>query len=311
MIRKAGRDIIHRYKGNPLISIEDLPFMCSDIWNAAVVRFEDQCLLLMTVETLEGLGSIYLARGKDHGRFAVDPKPFMTASEDGPFAPYERFGVRDPRVTLLEGTYYITYVAESEHGRRIGLAHTDDFRSVQRIGLISQTDNTNGALFPRKIKGRYAMLERPAEGGSIWIRYSDDLTYWGSSKVVMSPRGGFWDSTRIGAAGPPIEIGQGWLLIYYGEKGTSAGPLVRLGAAILNRDDPARLIARSNIPILSPRENYERIGDVGNMVFSCGALLDPQGDMRIYYGASNSCICLGTGTLDDITRICRESEEEF
>lgn len=311
MSTRTGRDVIHRYKGNPLIKIGDLPLQASDIWNAGATRFQDECLLLVTVQTLEGLQSVYLARADDGRQFSVGDKPFMTISRDQRFAKYESFGIRDPRITEMEGTYYITYVADSEHGQRVGLARTSDFRSVEKLGLVTQPDTKNGALFPRKIGGRYAMLERPAPGGSIWITYSDDLLCWGSSTVVMTPRGGFWDSTRIGAACPPIEIDQAWLLIYYGEKETSAGPLVRLGAAILDRDDPSIVMARSNIPILSPRETYERIGDVNNVIFSCGALLEDGGQLSIYYGASNSCICLGIGALSDIIKVCYESEEEF
>ncbi|MHC4192584.1 MAG: glycoside hydrolase family 130 protein [Planctomycetota bacterium] len=228
-----------------------------------------------------------------------------------PFAQYESFGIRDPRITEIDGIYYITFVADSESGQRIGLARTSDFQSAERMHLISESDTKSGALFPRKIGGRYAMLERPSAGGSIWISYSDDLTYWGASTVVMTPRGGHMDSTRIGAACPPTEIDQGWLLVYYGEKGTSAGPLVRLGAAILDRDDPSRMIRRSNIPILSPREKYERIGDVGNVVFSCGTLLEGDGTVKLCYGASDSCICLGTCLLDDVIRVCHESQEEY
>lgn len=310
-MRKAGRDVIHRYKGNPLIAIEDLPFRCSDIWNAGVVRFRGEYLLLLTVETLEGLSSIYLAHSTDGHNFFVEPKPFMAASEHGPFAQYETFGIRDPRITRIDETYYITFLADSESGKRVGLARTNDFQSVERMHLVSEPDTKSGALFARKLGGRYAMLERPSAGGSIWITYSDDLVYWGSSTVVLTPRSGYWDSTRIGAAGPPIEINQGWLLIYYGEKGTTAGLLVRLGAVILDRDDPSCVLARSNIPILAPREKYERIGDVGNVVFSCGALLENSGEVKIYYGASDSCICLGTSTLDDIIRVCLESGKEY
>lgn len=307
----TGRDVINRYQDNPLITIEDLPFVCSDIWNAGVIRLEQECLLLLTVETLEGLGSIYLARSTDGYNFFVEPEPFMTASKHEPFAQYETFGIRDPRITAIDTTYYITYVADSECGERIGLARTNDFRSVERMQLISEPDTKNGALFSRKFEGRYAMLERPSAGGSIWLSYSDDLIHWGSSTIVLTPRSGHWDSDRIGPASPPIDIDQGWLLIYYGEKDTSSGPLVRLGAAILDRDDPSRVLARSNIPILAPREKYERIGDVGNVVFSCGALLENASQVRVYYGASDSCICLGIGTLDDIIRICRESQEEY
>ena len=207
--------------------------------------------------------------------------------------------------------YYITFVASSECGKRIGLARTKDFKSVERMGFVSEPDSKSGALFPKKIRGQYTMLQRPSAGGSIWISYSEDLTYWGSSTIIMTPRGGHWDSTRIGAAGPPIEIDQGWLLIYYGEKSTNAGPLVRLGAAVLDRDDPSHVIARSNIPILSPREKYERIGDVGNVVFSCGTLLEGNEELKIYYGASDSCICLGTCTLEDVIHVCQESREEY
>ena len=310
-MQKTGRDVIRRYKDNPLITIEDLPLVCSAIWNAGVIRFQDEYLLLLTVETSEGLGSIYLARGTDGYHFIVEPEPFMTASEHRPFARYETLGIRDARIARIDATYYITYIADSESGERIGLARTSDFRSIERIQLISEPDTKNGALFSRKFEQRYAMLERPSAGGSIWLSYSDDLAHWGSSTIVLTPRSGYWDSNRIGPASPPIEIGQGWLLIYYGEKDTSAGPLVRLGAAILNRNDPSCVLARSNIPILAPREKYERIGDVGNIVFSCGALLENGDQIRVYYGASDSCICLGIGTLDDIIRVCRESQEEY
>lgn len=311
MAHKFGRDIIHRYEGNPLIGIEDLPFRCSDIWNAGVVRFEGKYLLLLTVETLEGLGNIYAAYGTDGQHFSVESKPFLGACTCEVCSCHTSFGVRDPRITEIEGVYYITFVANSENGKRIGLARTKDFKSVERMGFISEPDNKSGALFPKKIRGQYVMLQRPAAGGSIWISYSEDLTYWGASTIVMTPRSGHWDSTRIGASAPPIEIDQGWLLIYYGEKSTSAGPLVRLGAAILDRDDPSHVIARSNIPILSPREKYERIGDMGNIVFSCGTLLEDNEKLTIYYGASDSCICLGTCTLEDVINVCQKSQEGY
>jgi predicted GH43/DUF377 family glycosyl hydrolase len=307
--QKTGQDVIQRYKYNPLISIDDLPLSCSNIWNAGVVHFQNQYLLLLTVETLEGLGCIYLAHGTDGYQFCVEPEPFMTASRDEFFAPYETYGVFDPRITKIDSTYYITYLAESPHGRRIGLARTDDFQTVERMQFISEPDTKSACLFPRRIGGRYVMLERPSAGDSIWLSYSDDLIHWGSSTVVLTPRGGFWDSNRVGAAGPPIEIDQGWLLIYYGEKDTSGGPLIRLGAAILHKDKPSCVLCRSNIPILSPREKYERIGDVGNIVFSCGAVLEEAGQIKVYYGASDSCICLGVTTLNKIIQTCQENQE--
>ncbi|MGB2824604.1 MAG: glycoside hydrolase family 130 protein [Phycisphaerae bacterium] len=311
MDRPCGRDVVRRWPDNPLITIEDLPFRCSDIWNAGVVRFRGEYLLLITIEHLRGQTDVHLARGRDGRHFTVEPTPFMTAVLVGPLSRYHDLGVRDPRVTALDGTYYITYIADSNLGMRVGVARTDDFAHVEWVSLAGEPDAKSGALFPEKINGRYALLERPNPGMSIWISYSDDLLYWGSSEVVMTPRGGHWDADRIGTAVPPIRVDAGWLLIYYGEKHTSAGPLMRLGAAILDADNPARVIARSNIPILTPRENYERIGDVPNMVFSCGAILEKDGEMKIYYGGSDSCICLGTVAISDIISICAESAREF
>ncbi len=306
---KTGQDVVQRYKYNPLISIHDLPLDCSDIWNAGVIRFYDKYLLLLTVETLEGSGCIYMAHSTDGYGFIIEPEPFMVASREEPFARYETFGIFDPRITQIGSKYYITYLAESEYGRRIGLARTNDFQTVERMQFISEPDTKSACLFTRSFEGYYAVLERPSDGDSIWISYSNDLIHWGSSTVVLTPRGGYWDSHRVGAAGPPIEIEQGWLLIYYGEKDTSAGPLVRLGAAILDGNNPSRVLGRSNIPILAPREKYERIGDVANIVFSCGALLEEAGQVKIYYGASDSCICLGIAAIDEIIQICQESRE--
>lgn len=304
-----GHDVIVRYAGNPVIGLDDLPFRCSDIWNAGLIRYQSQYLLLLTIEMLEGRCAIFLAHSDDGLEFVVQSEPFMSPDDNGG-GMYETVGIRDPRVTALDGVYYITYVADSNHGQRLGLARTEDFRSVERLGYISQVDVKNGALFPRKIDGKFLLLKRPQQGESIWLAYSDDLEFWRSDTVVMTPRGGHWDAHRIGAAAPPIEIDQGWLLIYYGVKNTRAGPLVRLGAAILDRDDPARVIARSNIPILAPREWYERIGDVPNVVFSCGALLQ-DGVVELYYGASDSCICRGTAPVEKIVATCFESEKGF
>ena len=307
---KTGQDIVERWPDNPLIALEDVPFQCSDVLNAAVAQIGDETILLVTIEALEGQGLLYPARSLDGVHFTVCETPLMVSADTGPAAQHESFGIRDARVTYLDDTYYITYVADGDHGLRLGLARTDDFQSVERLGYLSQVDVKNGALFPRKFDGRYALLLRPAEGGSIWIKYSSDLDFWGDATVVMTPRHGHWDADIIGAAGPPIEVDRGWLLLYYGEKHTSAGPLVRLGAALLDRDNPARVISRSNIPILSPRERYERVGDVPNVVFSCGAILEKD-VVKLYYGASDSCICLGEATLEDVLKDCRESQLEY
>lgn len=311
MLVVPKRDIVRRSKGNPIISAEDLGFRAAAICNAGAAKVGGEYILLLTIQSLEGFSAIYVARSTDGYTFDVSDKPLLERSVDGPFAEYENMGVLDGRITYLDDVYYITYDAVSGHGYRLALARTKDFRSVERLQLMSQPDTKAGVLFPRKVKGKYARLERPWAGTSIWVSYSDDLTYWGWSEVVMTPRGGFWDTSRIGVATPPMEVEQGWVFVYYGIKDTSSGPLFRLGAAVLDADEPTEVRYRTNIPILSPREEYERVGDIPNLVFSCGAVLEPGGEIKLYYGASNSCVCIGTTSMDAILEACTESDREF
>lgn len=302
--RRVRHDIIHRWEGNPAIGMADLSFPCLDICNAGAVRLRDRYVLLLTIQNLDGCESIYLAESADGFHFEVSGAPVMWPSREGAFAEYESNGVEDPRITLLEGQYYVCYTAGSPLGLRLALARTRDFRSFERVALTSEPDTKHGCLFPERVKGRYARLERPREGGSIWVSYSDDLVHWGASEIVLGPRGGFWDQSRIGPGAPPMPVDEGWLLTYYGIKETSAGPLFRIGAAVLDRAEPTRVLGRSDVPLLSPRESYERIGDVGNLVFTCGAVLEPDGELRLYYGGANSCICIGTAPVAEIVDRC-------
>lgn len=302
----SGRNIIDRYPGNPILTLEGLPFPCNTVFNAAATKFGDLYILLVRVENLAGRSVFALAQSHDGYTFNVNPDYVMTPSKDEPFKTYEALGIEDPRITLMDGTYYIMYTAYSGHGARLALAKTKDFKTYERIALISEPNNKNGVLFSKKINGRYVRLDRPysSEYGAIWISYSDDLTAWYDSAVVMTPRSGFWDADRIGAGVPPIELDYGWLEIYHGVKNTSAGPIYRMGAVLLDPDDPSKVIARSAVPILSPREMYERVGDVGNVVFACGAIPEDDGTLKLYYGASDTHICVGTATITDIVDTC-------
>jgi predicted GH43/DUF377 family glycosyl hydrolase len=303
----VGRDVVRRWEGNPLLSADDIPFPCNTVFNAASVKVDGEYLLLLRVEDLQGHSVFALARSDNGTDFTVEPEPVMTPSTgQDDFAIYEHKGVEDPRITLLEGTYYIVYTAASDYGPRLALARTEDFRSFERIALISEPENKDGALFPRKVQGTYARLDRPMVGGlgNIWISYSDDLVNWGHSRVLMPVRGDCWDSWRVGASAQPIETRFGWLLIYHGVKSTSSGPIYRLGAAMLDADDPARVLCRSSIPVLTPREYYERVGDVPNVVFSCGAIMEDDEQIRIYYGAADTYICMGTVPLGDLMKFC-------
>jgi predicted GH43/DUF377 family glycosyl hydrolase len=302
----SGRNIVERYPGNPIITLEGLPFPSNTVFNAAAAKYQDQYLLLLRIENLVGRSIFALGRSDDGLSFTVDPKWAMSPSGEEPFRTYEALGIEDPRITFMDGVYYIMYTAYSTHGARLALAKTTDFQNYERIALISEPNNKNGALFPRKINGRYARLDRPSSGGygAIWISYSDDLIAWYDSEVVATPRSGYWDTDRIGAGVPPIELDYAWLEIYHGVKNTSFGPIYRMGAVLLDIENPAQVIARSAVPILSPREMYERVGDVGNVVFACGAIPEEDGTLKLYYGAADTYICVGTATITDIVDAC-------
>ncbi|MFC1809586.1 glycoside hydrolase family 130 protein [Candidatus Omnitrophota bacterium] len=290
------------------MTLEDIPYRCNTVFNGAVTKFKDEYMMLLRLENLEGHSVVLLAHSKDGYHFAIKDTPCMEPSQVEPFKTFEEKGVEDPRIICLEGTFYIVYTAYSRYGARSALAKTSDFKTFERIALISEPGNKDGLLFPRKINGRYVRLDRPIgeEKGNIWISFSKDLISWGDSEVLTEIRPAQWDSYRIGGSVPPIETKEGWLEIYHGVKMTSGGPIYRLGVFLMDIDDPRKVIAHGDIPILSPREPYERVGDINNVVFSCGAVVEDDGEVKVYYGAADTCICLAVATLDELIASCKE-----
>ena len=298
----TGEDILTRWEGNPAIVIEDVPFRANTVFNGTPIVTEDGIFLLLRVEGQQGFSFFALARSRDGLRFEIDKKPVMMPIKSGPFAKYESRGLEDPRATFIDGVCYIMYTAVSRWGSRIALATTTDYVNYERIGFVSEPGNKDGVLFPRKINGLYARLDRPIGlgRGSIWVSYSPDLLNWGKSEIVMSPRHGYWDDFRIGASVPPIETEEGWLEIYHGVKMTSGGPIYRIGVVLLELDNPSHVIKRGSMPILSPRTKYERIGDIPNVCFACGAVVDDNGKIKVYYGAADTSICVAASTMKQI-----------
>ena len=306
MARPRGRDLLHRWARNPIITLDDVPYRCNAVFNGTPVKFKGQYLLILRVEGQQGRSFFSLARSGDGLHFQLDPTPCMRRATDGPFRMWEENGLEDPRVTFIEGIYYLMYTVVGPHGHEIALASTEDFRHYQRMAIVSEPGNKDGVLFPERIGGLYARLDRPIGGGvgSVWVSYSPDLVNWGRSEFVFAPRPRFWDAYRVGASAPPILTDKGWLEIYHGVKMTSAGPIYRIGAIMLDKDDPAKVLGRCVAPLLSPREDYERIGDVGNVVFACGAIVEDDGEVKIYYGAADTSICVAIGALDEIVDSC-------
>ncbi|MBN2316223.1 MAG: glycoside hydrolase family 130 protein [Sedimentisphaerales bacterium] len=302
-----NKPFITRYEGNPILTKDDIPYPVHTVHNAGVTKFDDRYVMLFRSHLDTGRSIIGIAQSEDGFHFTAGPAPFMVPSKEPLFAEYEAFGVEDPRITCLEGAYYITYSAYSQHGVRIGLARTYDFESVERMALITQADYRNTVLFPEKIDGRYVKLDRPHSDispWSIWISYSPDLRHWGDSRLIMKPVPYHWDETKIGPGAPPIRTDKGWLSIYHGVFPTMAGHVYRLGAALHKLDDPAEILGVGDRWILQPEDVWEVTGYVPNVVFTCGAVPEDDGTLKLYWGGADTVMCAGTAIIDELVHLC-------
>ncbi len=301
------KEFVKRYQGNPILTKDDVPYKVETVHNAGVAKFNDQYIMLFRSHLDTGRSIIGIADSEDGFKFTVRPQPFMTPAEDGDFKMYEEYGVEDPRITPLEGAYYITYSAYSRYGVRIGLAKTTDFQNIERLAFITQADYRNTVIFPEKINGRYVKLDRPHSDispWSIWISFSPDLIHWGQSKLVMKPVQYHWDEMKIGPGAPPIRTDKGWLSIYHGVFPTMDGCVYRLGAALHQLDDPAVILGVGDRWILQPEDPWEVVGYVHNVVFTCAAVPEPDGTLKLYWGGADTVMCAGTAVIDELLDLC-------
>ncbi|UCG25673.1 MAG: glycoside hydrolase family 130 protein [Chloroflexota bacterium] len=302
--------LLRRYEGNPILTAADFPRPVNSVFNAAVTTYRGQTILLNRVEDLTGSSSLWLARSDDGIHFTPEPEPALLPSAEEPYHMVEHFSLEDPRITQIDDYYYITYAGFSQYDCATVLARTTDFKEFERVAIITVPDNKNVVLFPEMFNGRYARLERPmtrtSQQGNIWVSFSPDLVYWGDPHFLMGPQPRKWDEFKIGPGAPPIRTQEGWLEIYHGVRRTASGALYRLGAVLLDLDEPWRIIGRAPVAILSPVKGEDYMGNVANVVFSCGALLHGD-DVKVYYGAADHVMCLATAPVDDIITLCLQS----
>ncbi len=301
--------LVKRYRRNPILTKHDVPYPVETVHNAGAVKFEGRYILLFRSHRHNGRSIIGIARSDDGYDFDVDPEPFMVPSKEAAFAQFEEYGVEDPRICPIDDAYYITYSAYSRFGVRIGLARTYDFKTIERISLISEPDMRNVVIFPQTFDGRYARLDRPhseINAWSIWLSWSRDLVHWGDSVPVIQPMSYHWDEMKIGPGATPIRTPDGWLNIFHGVFPTMDGSVYRLGVALHDIDDPAKVLGVADDWILSPEDPWELTGYVHNVVFSCGAIAEDDGTLKIYWGAADTVMCVGTATIADLVQLCRD-----
>jgi predicted GH43/DUF377 family glycosyl hydrolase len=304
---QSKEPIVRRYDKNPILTREDVPYPVATVHNAGVVKHNGRYIMLFRSHLRNGRSIIGMAESDDGFSFNVHPQPFLVPAEDGLFAEYEECGVEDLRISPVEGSYLLTYSAYSRHGVRNALARTSNFDHVERISLITQADLRNIVIFPEKFDGRYVRLDRPhseVSPWSIWISYSPDLIHWGDSRLIMKPVQYHWDEMKIGPGAPPFKTGQGWLHIYHGVFKTMAGAVYRLGVALHDLKDPSKVIGVSDQWILQPEDPWEVSGYVPNVVFTCGAVPEDDGTVKIYWGGADTVMCVGTAVIDDLVQLC-------
>ena len=305
----SNRSLVTRYQGNPILTKHDVPYPVETVHNVSATKFEGRYLLLFRSHLHNGRSIIGLARSDDGYNFHVDSKPFMVPSTQGVFSRFEEYGVEDLRICSIDGVYYITYSAYSRFGVRIGLAKTHDFKTVERISLISEPDMRNVVIFPETFNGRYARLDRPhseINPWSIWLSWSPDLVHWGESEPVINPVTYHWDQMKVGSGATPVRTADGWLNVFHGVFPTMDGSVYRLGVALHDIANPATVLGVADDWIVSPEASWELTGYVHNVVFSCGVVAEGDGSLKIYWGAADSVMCVGTARIADLVQLCRD-----
>lgn len=296
---------VWRYDHNPVIqrdAIED----SNSIFNSAVVPFKEGFAGVFRCDSKALSMDIYPGFSKDGIHWDICEKPIVFHGEDEEILKREyRY---DPRVCFMEDRYYITW-CNGYHGPTIGVGYTFDFKDFYQLENAFLPYNRNGVLFPRKIDGKYCILSRPSDMGhtpfgDVFYSESKDMEYWGHHRHVMSTVKGddsAWQSTKIGAGPIPIETDKGWLMIYHGVINTCNGFVYRMGCALLDIDEPWKVLCRSKYYIMAPYETYECVGDVHNVLFPCAALTDDDtGRIAIYYGCADTVTGLAFTTVDDL-----------
>jgi beta-1,4-mannooligosaccharide/beta-1,4-mannosyl-N-acetylglucosamine phosphorylase len=302
----SARELFQRHPGNPILSAADWPYPVNAVFNPAAAAANGETVLLARVEDRRGISHLTVARSANGlDGWTIEPEPLLAPHEE----PSEQWGFEDARVVWVDelGRWVITCTAYGPAGPAVFLATTEHFDTVERYGIIRQPEDKNAALLPHRVAGRWVLLHRPktqygGARGEILLSRSDDLASWSAPEQVLQPRvGAWWDSLRIGIGPPPLRTEHGWLLLYHGVKDTVGGDIYRVGLALLDLNEPTRVLRRLPNWIFAPLAPYERTGDVPNVVFPCGLIHDPGSDeVRLYYGAADSSICVATASLPDL-----------
>ena len=313
--RKRANEIFERYKGNPILTPKIWPYPARAVINPGAILLGEETILFVRVENMNGICHLTVARSTDGlTNWEIDPTPSMEADQN---SQEEKLGLEDPRIIWLEEQkqFGIAYLSISKIGPAVSMIITKNFRTFARLGTLLPPESKDASFFPHRIKGRFVLIYHRIVAGeaNMWITFSADLKHWGDHRLLLGTRSTSWDRDSVGLGPQPIETSEGWIILYYGVCNTTGGATYRVGAALLDFEEPWRVIRRSDEWLLEPRELYECIGDVGNVVFPTGVTVNKKtNQVNLYYGAADRCIGVATADLGDLLKFllsCPEPRE--
>jgi len=308
MYRKE--EYLKRYDGNPILQ-PDMLDGAEAMMNGCPFEFNGKIMLLQPIIWKgKEAPSIHLCESDDGINFTIREQPFieMATDVDDPRFHIDRWLI-DPRVTKIDDTYYIMRPGDSYLGTLAILGKTEDWETYEFMDVVSLPMNRVPCLFPEKIDGKYVRLDRPSgrNEGNIWISYSPDLIHWGHHRHLLNSWA-HWNGKKIGPC-VPIKTQEGWLTLVHGVLDSCAGSRYSLSAILLDLDNPEKIIGKMNSWILTPERDYEFNGNVPNVVFACAAIPDfNQDELKVYYGAADTYMCLATGSIAEIIDACKKGK---
>lgn len=300
---RASQNVMWRYDKNPVID-RNVIQSGGRIFNSAVIPYQNEFIGVFRADHRNGYPQLHLGRSRDAINWNIENEHIKFHNEDGSPAKPNLYAY-DPRLLEIEGTYYITW-CNYFNGPTVGIAKTKDFKTFIQLENAFLPFNRNGVLFPRKINGNFVLLNRPSDNGhtpfgDIYLSESPDLTYWGKHRLVMKTSHYWWKNTKLGAGPVPIETTEGWLLIYHGVCTSCSGYIYSIGAALLDIDNPSKVLHDCENYILTPEESYETTGYVPNICFPCATLQDAEtGRIAVFYGAADTYSALAFTQVDEL-----------
>ncbi len=320
--------MLKRILKNPIITRTDIPDIfphlvdATSVFNPGAIKFNNKYILLLRVQNRGRETFIVKAESNDGIDFKVDDK--IVDFKGIEKVEEKIYHVYDARITRIDGVHYIIFAMDMDCGCQLGLAKTTDFEDFQFLGIISDGDIRNGVLFPEKINGKFLRFDRPnkvqleggpSSGNTIYLSESDDLLKWKSVKPVMSGRFHYWDE-NIGSGPTPVKTRDGWLHIYHGvAMHFGSANIYQAGVSLHDLNDPSIVLHRGKYNILEPRELFELVGQVPNVVFPSGMIVenyDSEGfamidsKVLVYYGAADTVVGLATSTIKELINAAKQ-----